>query len=247
MFRVFLALCTAALGISEAALAYDKKPPVPPGRDPGGVAIALVCSGIDYTLPHLARRLARDGEGELIGWDLEDRDRQPFDKNRGHAAAEPGGDGTTVAAYLLAAHDVRLIPVRLNPADPLTIARAIAFVAQTPARVVVVPGWARQTGDREAFRQAVMRFKELLIVVDAEDYQPVLDFDNVLSVTPGRVSRAAVDLGGITYRLADERLAVASAGLAAAALLGPEPRLGAAALKRRLLEGAGADTWRPRR
>src|SRR5215467_9057175 len=71
-------------------LLAPKKPPVPPGRDPGGVAVALI--GIDYTLPAVARRLARDGEGELIGWDLQDQDRKPFDSSKGTALPEWGGD-----------------------------------------------------------------------------------------------------------------------------------------------------------
>lgn len=75
-------------------LPEPKKPPVPPGRDPGGVAVALIGTGIDYTLPAVARRLARDGEGELIGWDLQDEDRKPFDTSKGAALPEWGGDST---------------------------------------------------------------------------------------------------------------------------------------------------------
>src|SRR5438093_11375417 len=130
-----------------AALAQEKKPPVPAGRDPGGVAIALISAGIDYTLPQVAQRLARDGEGELIGWDLEDGDRKPFDLSNGSTRQESGGDGTLIASLLSGARGLRLVPVRVDPGNPVSLARAIAFVAQTPARVAVLPMWGTTRQD----------------------------------------------------------------------------------------------------
>ena len=45
------AMCFLAVIGTSAALAADKDPAVPPGRDPGGVAIAIIGPGLDYTLP----------------------------------------------------------------------------------------------------------------------------------------------------------------------------------------------------
>ena len=86
--RAILLHLIAVAAFAVAALAQEKKPPLPPGRDPGGMAIALVTTGIDYTVPEVAQRLARDGEGELIGWDLEDQDRKPFDRSKGSTRPE---------------------------------------------------------------------------------------------------------------------------------------------------------------
>src|SRR5215813_6387373 len=106
------ALFSAVLAETPASqLLAPKKPPVPPGRDPGGVAVALIGTGIDYTLPQVASRLARDGEGELIGWDLQDEDRRPFDRSKGSAPPEWGGDGTLIASLLVRDGAVRLVPV----------------------------------------------------------------------------------------------------------------------------------------
>ena len=82
MLRMVLLLFLAALASAPMAVAQTKKPPLPPGRDPGGIAIALLTTGIDCTLPHIARGLGRDGEGELIGFDLADGDNRPFGDNR---------------------------------------------------------------------------------------------------------------------------------------------------------------------
>ncbi len=42
--------------------------------------MVLLTRGLDYTRPEIAKLLARDGEGELIGWDFVDNDNRPFVK-----------------------------------------------------------------------------------------------------------------------------------------------------------------------
>ena len=166
MLRAFL-FCVLALTLATTAAAQRKKPPLPPGGDPGGVAIALLGTGIDYTVREVARRLARDGEGELIGWDLADKDNRPFrPSSNATAPVEWGGDGTALVKAF-GTPGRRVVPVKIDPADPPSLARAIAFVAQTPARVVVVPMWSRRQSDWEPFRQAALHFKDLLFVLAA--------------------------------------------------------------------------------
>jgi hypothetical protein len=241
----YLAAATALWAV--AALAQEK-PTLPPGRDPGGVAIALISTGIDYTVPTVAQRLARDGEGELIGWDLEDKDRKPFDKSKGTSRTEWGGDGTLIASLLSGARGVRLVPVRVNPADPTSLARAVAFVAQTPARVAVLPMWGTAPEDWEPLRQASMRFKEVLLIVPAGQgaetiYPAALGLDNVLAVEQSTTSVEVAGFGGRVQRLSGAALVAAAAGMAAANLLAREPSLNAGALKRRLAEAGGGAVW----
>ena len=176
--RVTLLSIIASAAVGAAAEAENRKPSVPAGRDPGGVAIALIGTGIDYTIPEVARRLARDGEGEIIGWDIEDKDRRPFDKSRGETRPEWGGDGTALIR-LVGLTGRRVVPVRINPADPISIARAVAFVAQTPARIVVVPMWSWEPAAWEPFRQAAARFADLLFVIAAGDDAGVANQDSV--------------------------------------------------------------------
>jgi hypothetical protein len=227
---LLLALALAWLAVVPAALGQSKKPPVPPGRDPGGVAVALLSTGIDYTLPQIAGRLARDGEGELIGWDVEDKDRLPFSSE---------GKGPGMAVALLGSGDARLVAVRVNPADPMSLGRGLAFAAQTPARVAVLASLDLAQDNWEPLRQAAAHFKAILIVVPAEGAAAaispaMLALDNVLAVgpTPGGGGEEA------------QQQAVAAAGKAAALLIGREPKLDAAALKRRLAESSGDATWR---
>ncbi len=169
-------LCVVATLVSVSPAAGQRDPPLPPGRDPGGVAIALIGTGIDYTLPEVARRLARDGEGELIGWDLVDNDNRPY-----HASGDAGawgGDGNALVRAIGAAGR-RIVPVRIDPDDPRSLARAVAFVAHTPARIVVVPAWSRKQSDWGPFRQAAIHFKDLLFFVAAGDEGKDIDREPV--------------------------------------------------------------------
>jgi hypothetical protein len=260
-------IMAAAVMLAAAAVAQTKKPPLPPGRDPGGVAIALLGTGIDYVLPEIAQRLARDGEGELIGWNLVDNDNRPFARGAGGAGAPGwGGDGTALARAV-GAVGRRIVPVKINPADPRSLARAVAFVAETPARIVVVPAWSRQQGDWEAFREAALHFRGLLFIVAAGDEGTDIDREpvwpaafgltNVLVVSapvtaagdpanaPNTGARTidalvAPETGGETRPPMHTSLA---AVLVADALAGCWPRLAAAhrgeALKKALLAEAG--------
>jgi hypothetical protein len=131
------------------------------------VAIGLLGTGIDYTIPEIARRLARDGEGELVGWDFVDNDNRPFRSGRAAPDAGAWGASTTALALAIGVPGRRIVPVRIDPGDARSLARAVAFLAQTPARIVVVPAWSRRQDDWEPFRQAATHFKDLLFVIPA--------------------------------------------------------------------------------
>ena len=225
---------------------------MPSGRDPGGVAIALFGTGIDYTLP-LAQRLARDGEGELIGWDLEDKDRKPVRQEQRRHAPEWGGDGTPVASLLVARRPLRLVPVRVDrqrsrvggarhclrgaDAGPR---RGGADVGHDAGGLgAISPG--RRALQGRAARRARGDGSRAGLSRGAEPRQ-----------RPGRRRRgprAPTRRGSVAAISASRArlLAVAAAGMAAADLLAREPGLDAAALKRRLGEAGGGLMWQAQR
>jgi len=148
--------------VHEAA-AQPRKPRIVPGRDPGGPAVALFSLGIDYTIPEIASRLARDGEGDIVGVDLPDGDNRPY-APAGINEKHPGwGDGTAYAK-LLAAQGVRIVPVRVDPADPTSVARGLAFVAQSPAYVAVVPALDAKPARWELFSKVAGQMPDVLVV-----------------------------------------------------------------------------------
>lgn len=197
-----------ALGVMPLG-ALAKDPKVPPGPQTDGTAIALITTGIDYTRPAIAARLARDGEGELIGWDVVDDDRTPYAVSPNPAPAAQGGDGTALVERLIGlapeGDPARLLPVRVDAADPVSLAKALAFLARTPARTVLVPMWGTDRAAWEPFAAAAAHFSQLRIVVPACADKPAggpvavyprdLGLSNIVAPATG-TSDEAPDNGG---------------------------------------------------
>ncbi len=177
--RAWVLAVVAVISSLSCVRVLAADPRVPAGQDAGGIAIALIGGGVDYTSDKIAPRLARDGEGELIGWDVIDNDRTPFpaggagegsrvDGDR-PAAAPPGetsDNDSELATLVLSAYARgRLVPVRTLPGDAQALAKAIAFVAGTPARIVVIAQPLDSAPVRLVVRQASERFKDHLFVV----------------------------------------------------------------------------------
>ncbi|MEL6375337.1 MAG: S8 family serine peptidase [Pseudomonadota bacterium] len=146
-----------------------REPAVPTAyRDPGGVAVAHIDTGVNYTLPAIAAGLARDGEGELIGYDFHDDDLKPFDARPGDTRPRPQRHGTLVASILLReAPGVRLIPLRYKAKAPPSFAQALAFAARSPARIVMMSLGSAKAADWALFERALTQLPDLLVVVSA--------------------------------------------------------------------------------
>lgn len=185
-------LLVASIG-SAASLAQPataSKPKVPPGTDPGGIAIGLIGFGVDYTDPEIAPRLARDGEGEIVGWDFVDGDNRPY------ATAEPQSvrDTTNLGKLMLSAYSrARLVLVRIKPDDPGSMAQAIGFLMQTPARIVAIPLLSAGPKDLDVLLQAAKVASGLLFVVpQGEDHaSAVPNLGNVVRVRPASQAEQA--------------------------------------------------------
>lgn len=154
-----LVCALALLPLSGAmSVAAATEPRVPPAPAPAGVAIALLGPGVDYRAPELVGRLARDGEGDLIAWDFVDADIRPF---------KTGGVTGTERAKALAASApaARLVIVKEKPGDPQAFGHMMAFVARTPARVIVWPDAAPARPDWPILLEAVKRFPDHLFLL----------------------------------------------------------------------------------
>jgi hypothetical protein len=217
----------AAGAVAGVAGAQARKPPLPPGVDPGGVAIAILSTGIDYTRADIAQRLARDGEGNLIGWDFVDGDIRPFNARSADTPAAWGGDANELIRAV-GRGGRRVVPVRIDTGDPISLAKAAAFIAQTPARIVVVPMSTRGAAEWEALGMAIKAFPDLLFIAAAGDEGRDIDPDwpaalaqpNVLVVSAsgaaganfGRDTVAALAAGSASSRMAAIAIADALAG-----------------------------------
>ncbi len=215
-------------GVPDPAAAGDE-PALPRAKDPGGVAVALVDSGVDYTLPHIASRLARDRAGEILGYDFEDDDRHPFDLAPGAPAGRGRHHGTRVATILLReAPKARLVPFRYKARAFDVFARIVERIAAGPARIVAMPLGGYLEADWEPLRRAMAAHAELLFVVSAGNdgrniderpvYPAAFGLANALVVTStdtfGRLARESnwgtgTDRGHAARRLSQGRLGAA--------------------------------------
>jgi hypothetical protein len=169
-------------------------PPVPDGTDPGGVTVAQIDSGVNYLLPEISARLARDGDGAFLGRDLWDGDARPFDGDFARSPFFPIRHGTPVASLLLQeAPEIRLLPLRYPRPDMNRMAEAVAIAAAAGARIVALPMGSSEPADWTAFAAAATDHPELLFIVSAGNdgrdidaaplYPASLGLDNMVVVT----------------------------------------------------------------
>lgn len=149
-----LAVTSLSLVIASGPATADE-PRLEPGQDPGGLAIAVVTDGVDYTNSALSSRLARDGEGEAIAWDFADGDARPYRSD--------GVDDRWVVA-LAGEKKARIVVVRVGASDSLALPKALAFIGRTPARDVYVPTWILLRADRTALERARQHFPDLRLL-----------------------------------------------------------------------------------
>lgn len=146
----------------------ELNPEVPEASDPGGVAVAAIDTGVDYRLPEIAGRLARDRTGAILGADLFDHDGRPFDLDPVQGPLFPRRHGTATASILLAeAPQARLVPFRYPGDDADGFADLVERVAQGPARIVAMPLGGYRAEDWRLFAEAAARHPEILFIVSA--------------------------------------------------------------------------------
>jgi len=172
----------------------ELNPPVPAGQDPGGVAVAHYDTGVNYQLDFIAKRLARNQSGEILGYDFKDNDRQPFDLDPSFPAFLPRRHGTAVISiFLREAPDARLIPFRHPGHDIARFGEIVEATAKTPARIVVMPLGGYRQKQWQSFAQAAKKHNNILFVISAGndgrdiDQKPIypasFDHNNFLVVT----------------------------------------------------------------
>lgn len=181
-------------------------PPVPTAPDPGGEPVAVVDTGVNYLLPAIASRLARDEDGGLLGYDYWDLDRRPFDSNPHRSVFFPARHGTEVASLIAAEAPVaRLLPFRYPRPDMQRFGDLIRDAASQGARVLNMSLVSFHRRDWAAFETAMAEHPEILFVVAAGndgrdiDRRPVfpaaLRFPNLIAVTTatadGRLAASA--------------------------------------------------------
>ena len=173
-------------------------PPVPAAPagdfDGPGVRVALVDSGVNYQLPEIAARLARDDDGALVGFDFWDLDARPFDSNPARSAFYPRRHGTRTASLLVEEAPVAvLVPYRYPRHHMSRMPDLVEHAAAAGVRIVNISMGSRRRSEWADFEAAATTHPQMLFVVSAGNdgadidetpvYPASLPLDNLLTVT----------------------------------------------------------------
>ncbi len=180
--------------LNQRAESIPMNPPIPKGKDAQGTTVAVIDSGVNYLLPAIAHRLARDAEGQPLGFDFWDMDARPFDSHPVRSVFFPQRHGTRTASIIVReAPDTRLVPYRYPRGDMTRMRELIAHAANAGVRIVNVSLGSNKREQWTTFEQIAGQHDNILFVVSAGnngrdiDSQPVypasLNLDNMLTVT----------------------------------------------------------------
>jgi hypothetical protein len=209
-------------------------PPVPAHPDPGGLSVALVDTGVNYLLPEINSRLARDADGMLAGYDFWDLDDRPFDINPLRSAFFPEHHGTATASIVLSEAPVaRLLPYRYPRPDMARLDALIEHAASHGARVMNLSLASFDRDEWAAFEQAATRHPEVLFLVAAGNndrdidrrpvYPAALALDNLIAVTAARADGQLAP--GVNWGASTVDLMVEADGLWALSFQGHHARV----------------------
>ncbi|MGF1649275.1 MAG: hypothetical protein ACFCUN_02365 [Hyphomicrobiaceae bacterium] len=123
-----LAIVLSVVFMLSTAIARDPDPRPVLGAPTGPATIVMIGPGLDYNAAHNVQRIARDGEGDLVGWDFIDDDSSPF----GATEAEP-----PMVAALLAATRGAIAPVRADLNHRASVAALAGFLSYVPGVLAV--------------------------------------------------------------------------------------------------------------
>ena len=176
----------------DSRLALDAS--VPPGAVPRGVPVAMVDSGVNYTLPHIAARLARDAHGQALGYDYWDQDARPYDFQPSSSAFLPQRHGTRTASLLLDDAPVAtLVPMRHPRVDLARMASLVADAVAHDIRIVTLSPGGDEREAWRTFEDAARAQPQILFIVSAGNGGRDLDLhprwpaslrlDNLITVT----------------------------------------------------------------
>ncbi|ASJ75235.1 S8 family peptidase [Granulosicoccus antarcticus] len=191
-----LQVALVTTGVLLAGFARAQDPPLPPAEPltlSGSVRVTLVDSGVNYQLPAINARLARQEDGTLVGYDFWDMDKLPYDASP-DAQGRVQRHGTRTASVLLReAPFVELVPYRYPRPDMRRMAELLDHAARHQVRIIGMPLGGNRQEDWQAFAVAAQEHPDMLFIVSAGnngrdiDQQPVypaaLDLPNMLVVT----------------------------------------------------------------
>lgn len=180
--------------------------PDPGTRAAQVVRVASVDSGVNYSLPLVAARLARDASGQALGYDFRDMDSRPFDHDVRGSPFFVQRHGTRTAYLMLAEAPVAtLVPYRFPRGHMARMADLVGAAQAAGVRIMNLSLGGPDPTPWRAFEAAARAASDILFVVSAGNdgrdldempiYPAALGLPNLVSVTSadddGRLARGS--------------------------------------------------------
>ena len=198
-------------------------PKLPKGISNNKNIIALIDTGVNYTLPQLHKNIAFQNK-KLLGYDFWDNDNFPFDQDPRNNPFYPRHHGTTVFSVLSREAPKSTIAIYRFPAlNMCKFKELIEHIAKNSIRIVNLSMGSSNVNDWLCFQEAALKNNKILFVVSAGNngfdidknpiYPASLKLDNIITVTSsdlnGRVGRGS-NIGNISidFMLPAERVEV---------------------------------------
>ena len=178
-------------------LEFIERPLPVPLKHPGDAApvrVGMLDSGVNYQLAEINRRLARDDEGRLIGYDFWEMDDLPFDSHPINTGFFVQRHGTRSASLLLReAPGIELVPYRYPRPDMSRMDALVRHANEHQVAILGMPLGSNRAEDWTSFARAARAHPHILFIASAGnngrdiDVEPVfpavLDLDNLLVVS----------------------------------------------------------------
>lgn len=167
-----------------------KLAPISPPR----FRVAIVDSGVNYQLPEIAHSLARDAQGDLIGFDFWDMDKLPYDANPARSPYVVQRHGTRTASIIIAeAPGIAIVPYRYPRSDMSRMKELIEHAQASGVRIIGMPLGSNDYKSWVTFDRTARRHSDILFIVSAGNngrdidingvYPAAMDTPNMLVVT----------------------------------------------------------------
>jgi hypothetical protein len=178
-------------------LEFIEREPGKPLKHPGDdtpIRVGMVDSGVNYRLPEINRRLARDSDGQLVGYDFWDMDDLPYDAHPVNSGFFLQRHGTRTASLLLReAPAVELVPYRYPRPDMSRMQALVEHAADNQVTILGMPLGSNRLEDWGSFERVARAHPQMLFIVSAGNdgrdiderpvYPAALDLANVIVVT----------------------------------------------------------------
>jgi len=169
-------------------------PPLPVVQPFKGTKVALVDTGVNYTLKFITSNLSRKNSKTLSGYDFEDDDLLPFDVDVSRSVFFPFHHGTAVSSILLREAPLSEIVIyRFPRSNMCKFEKLIDHIALNKIKIVNLSMGSKNERDWVCFKKAATKYNNILFFVSAgndginidenEVYPASFNLDNILVVT----------------------------------------------------------------